>query len=203
MPAAPHRSHCLSQISRRGRGFSERITPTLECPRKPRQRLLQRRPRCRGRLDVRGGPQGSGAKDRGESSHHTRHPPKPRRRLIPASACAADSIALLESNLKARERLVGADHPDTRNARDNLANAYSSAGLAAEAVSMYEKGDPQGSGAKDRRTTPRNSPPAKTSPGPPIPPPAKVPRRLCFSSRSSRPRRRTRSRSSRNTRQPQ
>jgi hypothetical protein len=37
------------------------------------------------------------------------------------------------------ERILGPDHPDTMKSRNNLANAYQSAGRAAEAIPLHER----------------------------------------------------------------
>ena len=41
--------------------------------------------------------------------------------------------------LAERKRLLGADHPDTLNTRNNLAGAYDSAGHLAEAIDAWEE----------------------------------------------------------------
>ena len=50
-----------------------------------------------------------------------------------------DSIELYEQVLAERERVLGADHPDTLTVRNNLAGAYKSAGRLAEAVELFER----------------------------------------------------------------
>ena len=44
-----------------------------------------------------------------------------------------------EQTLAARERLLGPDHPDTLQSRNNLAIAYRAAGRTAEAITMGEQ----------------------------------------------------------------
>ena len=39
----------------------------------------------------------------------------------------------------ARERVLGPDHPNTLNSRNNLANAYQAAGRTEEAISLHEQ----------------------------------------------------------------
>jgi hypothetical protein len=41
--------------------------------------------------------------------------------------------------LAARERVLGPDHPDTLNSRNNLADAYVAADRAAEAIPLHER----------------------------------------------------------------
>ena len=52
---------------------------------------------------------------------------------------AGQAIAVGEPLLKDAERLLGADHPDTLNSRDNLADAYREAGRATEAIPLHEQ----------------------------------------------------------------
>ena len=52
---------------------------------------------------------------------------------------AAQSILLGEPLLADRERVLGADHPDTLTTRNNLALAYWAAGRAAEAITLLEQ----------------------------------------------------------------
>jgi hypothetical protein len=49
------------------------------------------------------------------------------------------ALALYERTLADRERVQGADHPDTINARGDLAAAYQSAGRLGSAVSEHEQ----------------------------------------------------------------
>jgi tetratricopeptide (TPR) repeat protein len=51
----------------------------------------------------------------------------------------AQLIAIAESLLADRERVLGRDHPDTLRTRNNLADAYMAAGRTAEAVALYEQ----------------------------------------------------------------
>ena len=46
---------------------------------------------------------------------------------------------MLEQNLADQERVLGADHPDTLDARHNLATAYRDAGRTAEAITLVEQ----------------------------------------------------------------
>jgi len=46
---------------------------------------------------------------------------------------------LHEQTLAARERVLGPDHPDTLQSRNNLANAYWAAGRLDEAISLHEQ----------------------------------------------------------------
>ena len=50
-----------------------------------------------------------------------------------------DSIELYEQVLAERERVLGADHPDTLTVRNNLAGAYYSVGRFGEAIELYEQ----------------------------------------------------------------
>ena len=50
-----------------------------------------------------------------------------------------EAIELFERVLADRVRVLGPDHPDTLNARDNLALAYDSAGHLAEAIDAWEE----------------------------------------------------------------
>ena len=50
-----------------------------------------------------------------------------------------DAIRLNEETLKASERVLGADHPDTLTSKNNLANSYWSAGRVEEAISLNEE----------------------------------------------------------------
>ncbi|MGY1947719.1 tetratricopeptide repeat protein, partial [Nocardia asiatica] len=51
----------------------------------------------------------------------------------------ASAQAHLEQALADRERVLGADHPDTLGSRNNLASAYQAAGRVAEAIPLYER----------------------------------------------------------------
>jgi tetratricopeptide (TPR) repeat protein len=46
---------------------------------------------------------------------------------------------MFEQALADRERVLGADHPDTLASRNNLAGAYESAGRLGEAIPMFEQ----------------------------------------------------------------
>ena len=61
------------------------------------------------------------------SPRHADQPQRPRQRL-PFGRTAGRAIPLYESTLADRERVLGADHPDTLTSRNNLARAYHSAG---------------------------------------------------------------------------
>ena len=50
-----------------------------------------------------------------------------------------DAIRLHEETLAVRERVLGAEHPDTLVSRNNLANAYQQAGRTEEAMRLYEE----------------------------------------------------------------
>ena len=50
-----------------------------------------------------------------------------------------DSIEFYEQMLAERERVLGADHPYTLTARNNLAHAYDSVGRFGEAIELYER----------------------------------------------------------------
>ena len=50
-----------------------------------------------------------------------------------------DSIELYEQVLAERERVLGADHPDTLTVRNNLAGAYKSVGRFGEAIELFER----------------------------------------------------------------
>jgi hypothetical protein len=52
---------------------------------------------------------------------------------------AAQAIAVGEPLLADQERVLGPDHPDTLNSRNNLAEAYRAAGRAAEAIPLHER----------------------------------------------------------------
>ena len=49
------------------------------------------------------------------------------------------SVPLLEKVLADRERVLGADHPDSLQSRNNLAGAYRSAGRVSEAIALFER----------------------------------------------------------------
>ncbi|MFC9164418.1 tetratricopeptide repeat protein, partial [Streptomyces fungicidicus] len=49
------------------------------------------------------------------------------------------AIPLFEQTLTDRVRVLGADHPDTLNSRNNLAGAYESAGNLGRAIPLYEQ----------------------------------------------------------------
>jgi len=51
----------------------------------------------------------------------------------------AEAITLHEQNLADRERMLGADHPETLQTRNNLAIAYQEAGRTAEAITLHEQ----------------------------------------------------------------
>src|ERR1019366_5295094 len=51
----------------------------------------------------------------------------------------AEAVALLEETPADRERVVGADHPDTLATRGDLAAAYREAGRTAEAIAVLEQ----------------------------------------------------------------
>ena len=46
---------------------------------------------------------------------------------------------MFEQTLADRERVLGADHPDTLAARANLATAYRAAARTAEAITLHEQ----------------------------------------------------------------
>jgi tetratricopeptide (TPR) repeat protein len=50
-----------------------------------------------------------------------------------------EAIGLYEQTLADRERILGADHPDTLSSRNNLAGAYESAGRLDEAIGLHEQ----------------------------------------------------------------
>jgi hypothetical protein len=50
-----------------------------------------------------------------------------------------EAIALFEQALAGRERVLGADHPDTLTSRLDLADAYESAGRLGEAIALHEQ----------------------------------------------------------------
>ncbi len=52
---------------------------------------------------------------------------------------AERAVSLTEESLEAREGALGADHPSTIAARNNLASAYQAAGRIEEAISVHEK----------------------------------------------------------------
>ena len=56
-----------------------------------------------------------------------------------AARRVSDAISLYERALADRERVQGADHPDTIGVRGNLASAYHSAGRMASALDLYER----------------------------------------------------------------
>jgi hypothetical protein len=56
-----------------------------------------------------------------------------------AAGRAAEAIGLHERTLADRERVLGPDHPDTLQSRNNLATAYQDAGRAAEAIPLHER----------------------------------------------------------------
>jgi tetratricopeptide (TPR) repeat protein len=49
------------------------------------------------------------------------------------------AIPLYERTLADRERVLGADHPQTLGSRNNLAGAYKSAGRLDQAIPLYER----------------------------------------------------------------
>ena len=51
----------------------------------------------------------------------------------------AEAVALFERTLADRERILGANHPDTLTSRNNLAHAYQETGRLAEAVALLER----------------------------------------------------------------
>ena len=58
---------------------------------------------------------------------------------IEAAEANAKAITLYQQVLADRERVLGADHPNTLATRDNLAGAYRGAGRTAEAITLYEQ----------------------------------------------------------------
>jgi tetratricopeptide (TPR) repeat protein len=46
---------------------------------------------------------------------------------------------VFEQALAGRERVLGADHPDTLSSQNNLALAYQEAGRVAEAIALFEQ----------------------------------------------------------------
>ena len=50
-----------------------------------------------------------------------------------------EAIRLHERTLADRERVLGADHPDTLTSRNNLAVAYEAAGWLEEAIRLHER----------------------------------------------------------------
>jgi tetratricopeptide (TPR) repeat protein len=60
-------------------------------------------------------------------------------RHLVAVADLGQGIAQAQSVLADRERVLGADHPDTLTSRNNLAYAYRSAGRLGEAIPLYEQ----------------------------------------------------------------
>ncbi len=70
-----------------------------------------------------------------------RHPDlaeQPGRRL-PGGGQLGEAIPLYEQTLADRERVLGADHPDTLTSRNNLADAYQVGGSAGRAIPLYEQ----------------------------------------------------------------
>ena len=59
--------------------------------------------------------------------------------LIELGDSMSQAIAVGESLTADLERMLGPDHPDTLNAANSLAAAYDAAGLAAEAVPLFEQ----------------------------------------------------------------
>ena len=55
-----------------------------------------------------------------------------------AAARLAEAVPMLETTLRDRERLLGADHPDTLTSRNSLASGYRAAGRLAAAVPLLE-----------------------------------------------------------------
>jgi tetratricopeptide (TPR) repeat protein len=56
-----------------------------------------------------------------------------------AAGRVAEAIPLHEHNLADRERVLGPDHPDALESRNDLADAYQDAGRAAEAIVLHER----------------------------------------------------------------
>jgi tetratricopeptide (TPR) repeat protein len=56
-----------------------------------------------------------------------------------AAGRADNAIAIYEQLLPIRERVLGAEHPDTLSTRSNLALAYQAAGRAGNAIAIYEQ----------------------------------------------------------------
>ena len=86
-----------------------------------------------GRLDrgdppVRAHPRRSRAGPRRRPPRHPDLAQQPRRRLPSRRGDLDEAIPLYERTLADRERVLGADHPDTLTSRNNLAGAYESAG---------------------------------------------------------------------------
>jgi hypothetical protein len=59
--------------------------------------------------------------------------------LIELGDSAEQAVAIAESLLADRARVLGRDHPDTLTARGTLAYAYGMAGRTAEAIDLYEQ----------------------------------------------------------------
>jgi Tetratricopeptide repeat len=59
--------------------------------------------------------------------------------LVDLGDSAAQAIAVGEPLLPDSERVLGPDHPDTLNSRNNLAHAYGAAGRAAEAIPLHQR----------------------------------------------------------------
>ena len=56
-----------------------------------------------------------------------------------AAGRTAEAITLLERTVADRERVLGADHPETLFSRSALANAYRAAGRTAKANTLIER----------------------------------------------------------------
>ena len=69
---------------------------------------------------------------------HARQPQQPRHRL-PGGRPDVRGDRAARGTLKLRESKLGPDHPDTLKSRNNLANAYWSAGRNAEAIALHEE----------------------------------------------------------------
>ena len=58
---------------------------------------------------------------------------------VMANIAPSEAITLLERTLADRQRVLGADHPDTLSTRNNLALAYQAAGRMAAAITLHEQ----------------------------------------------------------------
>ena len=171
----PGRDRDLRAAARRPRADPRRRAPRhARHPRQPRQRLRRRRPhattrsrsssRCSTDLErVLGAAAPQHARAPAATSPTPTRPPGAR----------SDAIAIFEPLLARHERTLGAEHPNTLLARNNLANAYRDAGRARRTRSRSSSRCSPTATGRSAPSTPTRSTRAATSPTPTRPPGAR------------------------------
>ena len=144
---------------------SRRAPETLDEPQQPRHRLPGGRAARRRDRDLRAAARRPRADPRRRAPRHARAPATTSPTPTSDAGRTQDAIAIYEPLLADRERILGAEHPDTLTTRGNLADAYQAAGRTTTRSRSSSRCSPTASGSS-APSTPTRSPPAATSPTP-------------------------------------